>query len=183
MKNTVLLAALMFSATTAFAGTGYVGLSGGSAKQELSFEGESGSKNTGAFKAFAGYQINPSFGIEGGYIHFGDAKDSADGATVSIKPKAFYAALTGSFPMSPQFNLTGKVGVARTETKLFASFDGDSGEVEVSDTRPMVGIGTEYKFSDSMSVVAEYEHFGKVAKESGLSLEVSMVSVGLRMSF
>jgi OOP family OmpA-OmpF porin len=183
MKKTILLAALMLSATTAFAGTGYAGVSAGSSTQKLSFDGESGSKDTAGFKAFAGYQINPSFGIEGGYVHFGDAKESEDGATVSIKPKSFYAALTGTAPMSPQFNLFAKLGIARTETTMFASFDGESGEVDVSDTSPMVGIGAEYKFSQTMSVIAEYEHFGKVAKESDMNLKASMVSIGLRISF
>ena len=49
----------------------------------------------------------------------------------------------------------------------------------------MFGIGAQYKFSDTMSLVAEYENYGKVAKydEVDMSLKASLISVGLRVAF
>ena len=87
--------------------------------------------------------------------------------------------------MSPSFNLIGKLGVARAKSTFGLAFQGDRASTDNKDTGVMYGIGAEYKFSDTMTIVAEYEDFGKIAKfdEVGINIKASMASVGLRIKF
>lgn len=185
MKNKFILAALLVSSSAAFAGPGYVGVSAGSSTQKLGADDFSLSESATAFKIVGGYQATPMFGLEAGYVRFGEASISADGASIGSEPTSFYAALTGTVPVSPAFNLFAKLGVAKSKTTIFASDVDGRDEFEESGTSAVVGIGAQYKFSDTMSLVAEYENFGKVAKdsESSANVKVSLVSVGLRIAF
>ncbi len=143
------------------------------------------SESATAFKIVGGYQATPMFGIEAGYVRFGEASVSGNGASIGSKPTSFYAALTGTLPVSPAFNLFAKLGAATSETTIFASDVDGREEFEETGTSAVIGIGAQYKFSDTMSLVAEYENFGKVAKDSESSgnLKVSLVSIGLRIAF
>lgn len=185
MKNQFILAALLLSSSCAFAGPGYVGINAGSTKQTISFDGESASENTTGARVYGGFQVNPSFGIEAGYVNFGKVSESEDGLTVTFKPTAIYAAATGTMPMSPSFNLIGKLGLARTESTLTLAGQGQRFALEKKNSGVMFGFGAEYKFSETMTIVAEYEDFGKIAKydDIGGNMKASMASVGLRIKF
>ena len=187
MKNQIILAALLLSSSCAFAGNGYVGINAGTTKQTISFDGDSGSEDTTGARVYGGYQVNPGFGIEVGYVHFGKISESEEGVSVSFKPTAIYAAATGTMPISPSMNLIGKIGVARNDTTFGASFEGQSMSFDKNNTSAMFGIGVQYKFSDTMSLVAEYEDFGKIAKfdegDFKANMKASIVSVGLRVAF
>jgi OOP family OmpA-OmpF porin len=185
MKKSLLCAALILSSSAAFAGNGYAGLSAGSSTHKVSTGGLSVSDDTLGVKVYAGLQVNEAFGIEAGYAHFGKSKISAEGDSLGAKPTSFYVAATGTFKASPQFDVFGKVGVARSDTNVYANFDGESGNVDQSGTSAIFGVGLKYKLSETMSLVAEYENFGKVAKadDADLNLKVSLVSVGLRIAF
>lgn len=185
MKNKLILAALLLSSSSAFAGTGYVGLNAGSTKQTVNINGTSGSENTNGARVYGGYQVTPAFGIEAGYVHFGNVSEAEDGMTITFKPTAFYAAATGTMPLSPSFNLIGKIGVARSDSTFGASFQGQRLSFDKTKTNAMFGIGAQYKFSDTMSLVGEYENFGKIAEfeKEGFNMKASLVSVGLRIAF
>jgi OOP family OmpA-OmpF porin len=185
MKNKLILAALLMSSTAAFAGPGYIGVAAGSASQKLNIEGLSFSDDTTSVKLFGGYQVTPAMGVEVGYNHFGEGSVSGGGATIGAKPKTFYAALTGTAPVSPEFSITGKIGVASSKVTVFGTFEGETESTDENGTSAVFGVGLQYKISDTMSLVADYENFGKVAKdsESASSLKVSNISVGLRISF
>ncbi len=141
-------------------------MSAGSSTQKLSVEDVSLSESATSFKIVGGYQATPMFGVEVAYVRFGEASVSGNGASVGSDPTSFYAALTGTVPVSPAFNLFAKLGAAKSKTTIFASEAGVRDEFEESGTSAVFGIGAQYKFSDTMSLVAEYENFGKVAKDS-----------------
>lgn len=185
MKNTIMLAALLLSSSCAFAGTGYVGVNAGSTTHSVTFDGDSGSTDTTGARIYGGFQVTPAFGIEAGYVHFGKVSESEQGFKLTFKPTAFYAAATGTMPMSPSFNLIGKVGVARTASTFGVTFQNQSVSMDKTSTSAMFGIGVQYKYSETMSFVGEYENFGKIAKfdTEGFNMKASMVSVGLRVSF
>jgi OOP family OmpA-OmpF porin len=186
MKKHIILAALLLSSAVAIAAPGaYVGVNAGSTDQKLSAEGESGSETSTGFKVYGGYQATDAIGIEAGYAAFGKASAGDDEFYLSAKPTAFYAAVTGTMPVSPSLDLFGKLGVAKSETTITAFDGGVGGSVERKGTSALFGIGAQYKFSDTMSLVAEYENYGKVAKfdEGDLSLKITQVSIGLRVAF
>ena len=187
MKKQIILAALLLSSSCAFAGNGYVGINAGSTKHTVDFEGSKGSETTTGVRVYGGYQVNPGFGIEAGYVHFGKISETDEGFGITFKPTAIYAAATGTMPISPSMNLTGKIGVSRNDSTFSASFEGDSASFDKNNTTAMFGIGVQFKFSDTMSLVAEYEDFGKVAKfdegDFKATMKASIVSVGLRVAF
>jgi OOP family OmpA-OmpF porin len=186
MNNKITLAALLLSSSCAFAAPGaYVGVNVGSSDQELSVASQSGSETSTGVKVYGGYQVNPAFGIEAGYVRFGKVSETEDGETFGTKPSAIYAAVTGTMAVSPSFNVFGKLGVTRNKTDIFVVFEGDRFTDEKSVTTGVFGVGAQYKFSDTMSLVAEYENYGKVAKydEAKMSLKASLISVGLRVAF
>lgn len=186
MKNKIILAALLVSSSYAFAAPGgYVGVNAGSTKHQLSMDGDSGSDTSTGVKVYGGYQVTPMFGVEAGYARFGEIEESDSGFSINYKSNAFYVAVTGTVAMSPSVDLFGKVGVSRSDTKLDFSYLNQRGSMKTNATGAMFGIGAQYKFSESMSVVAEYEHFGEVAKFDDLDLtdKASLVSVGLRVAF
>lgn len=186
MKNKILLAALLVSSSCALADPGaYVGVNAGSTEHHIDFMDESGSDTSTGVKLYGGYQFTPAIGLELGYVRFGEIEESDPEFSISYKPTAMYAALTGTMAISPAFNLIGKLGVSRSNSKLEAAYLDMSGEAESKVTSAMFGIGVQYKFSETMSVMAEYENFGKISKfeEFDFNDKAALVSVGLRIAF
>lgn len=186
MKNKILLAALLVSSSCAMAAPGgYVGVNAGSTEHKINFEGESGSDTSTGVKVYGGFQVTPAIGVEAGYVHFGEIEENDPEFSLSYKPNAFYAAVTGTMPISPMFDLIGKVGVARSDSKIAVSYLGQRAALDNDVTGAFFGFGVQYKFSDTMSFVAEYENFGKIAKfdEINLTDKATLVSVGLRVAF
>jgi OOP family OmpA-OmpF porin len=183
MKKAVIALLAAACAMPAFAGETYVGASVGRSEQKLGVEGFSLSENATAFKVFGGYQFTPAVGAEIGYAHFGKVSISDSGATASAEPSAFYAAVTGTLPLTSQISAFGKLGVARDHTKVGLSYEGQSDSESMNETSAVFGLGVNYAVSPKVAVFAEYENFGKVAKGDGDSLKVDHVSVGLRVKF
>ena len=165
------------------AGNAYIGGSVGRAEQKLSVEGMSISDTDTGYKLVGGYQITPAVGVEAGYAVLGESNVTADGDSLGAEPKSFYVAVTGTLPLSPVASAFVKLGAARTKTTLYTSFMGDFESYKNTETSVVAGIGASYALSKQVAVVAEYEHFGKVAKEDGASLKADLLSVGVRFSF
>ena len=113
------LAAGIAHAQTTPGNTGfYAGLGAGRTHADIDNAGIAGStdKEDNAWKAFGGYQFNQNFAVEGGYVDLGKA--SVNGATGSgtTDSNTWHAGVVGSLPVTPQFALTGKLGIARTDT-------------------------------------------------------------------
>ena len=186
MKNNILLAALLVTSSCALAGPGgYVGVNAGSTQHNINFDGESGSDTSTGVKVYAGFQVTPAIGVEAGYVRFGEIDESDSEFSLSYKPNAFYAAVTGTMAISPGFDLIGKVGVARSDSKIAVSYLDMRASLKDDVVSALFGIGVQYKFSETMSVVAEYENYGKIAKyeEVDLTDKAALVSVGLRIAF
>lgn len=185
MKNTILFAMLAALVGTAAAQSqgAYVGGSVGRAEQKLSF-GDIKDNDTG-FKLFGGYNFNQNFGLEGGYVDLGKLERSGNGARVSFEPTSAYFAATGTLPLDAQFSLFGKAGVASTEVKANAAAGNLTVDDKATRTSAYLSVGAAYAINANLSVVAEYEYFGKVAKfeDSDDNLKANMISVGVRYKF
>ncbi|MGQ5525597.1 outer membrane beta-barrel protein [Chitinimonas sp. PSY-7] len=161
-------------------------------------------KNSTAMGVFAGYQFHPNIAVEVGYRDFGSVKgsepvelnvfdiakisgtnvnalpaDLKSNATLNatLKANALHASILGIVPVSDNFSLYGRLGLARIAAKLNggvdATFASDiaklSKTVSVSGTmdkttkiKPMIGLGGRFAVSKEFGVRAEYTHFGKI---------------------
>jgi OmpA-OmpF porin, OOP family len=172
-------AALGLFTTLAHADGGYAGLSVGSAEQKKSWEFSSthidrSKDTTTAFKLLAGYQFNPTFGVEAGWVHHGSSDVKLSGLVATLKPESFYAAGTATLPLGNQFALFGKLGLANHRTKFSGSTN--------TNTQAFAGVGLSYAFTQTISGVVEYEDFGEVI-DGPITAKSRVVSAGLRVAF
>ena len=185
MKRIILAVIVAASCNAAIAAdTGaYISASVGAAEQKLSVEGMSLTDDDTGVQIAAGYRITPNFGVEVGYTTFGTGSVGVDDANASSEPRAFHGAAVGSFNITPQFAITGKLGMARNRTKLSATFDGETESMTESESSVLVGVGASYAFTPNVALIAEYQNFGKIIKIEGVNIKASIVSVGVRYSF
>lgn len=161
----------------------YMGASVGRASQKLSEGGVSLKDRSTAGAVFGGYQFNDMLGAEIGYTQLGDWSVREGGAVATLKPKTFYAALTGTVPLGNGFAVIGKLGAARTRTTASASFLGFGDSARNTEASLMAGLGVAYALNEKVALVAEYENFGKIVKEDTGSLKADKFSAGVRFKF
>lgn len=185
MKNTILLAALLLASSGAFAANAYVGINASSALQRVDVSIGTLSERTTGYKVYGGYKLSANVGVEGGYVNFGKVSESVGGTTATVEPSSFYVALTGAMPATDNIEVFVKLGVARSETKYSIQTATLRESEERTRIGAVAGIGFQYRFSDSLSAVGEYEYFAKVSSvdELGAKSKVSLISLGLRMAF
>jgi len=119
--------------------------------------------NPGSFHITGGYHFDQNLGVEGGIVSVGDSTVNTVnlGGSETLKTSVWYVAATGTFPVSNQFDLFGKLGLASTKIDyttggLFtpATFSG-------SKTNLMFGLGGQYNFNQNWGLRVQYENFGK----------------------
>jgi OOP family OmpA-OmpF porin len=190
MKQMILAAAILCCTVPAMAGDAYVGASVGRSNQSAHLGGFliDHAGHATAYKLFGGYQFTPNFGIEGGLADLG--KLAVEGGTVEgartwgdVRPRSFYAAGTASLPLTDKFAVSGKLGVAATRLTQTISAAGWSSSESHGRASLLAGVGASYALNEKVSLVAEYENFGKVAKRTAEEVKAEMVSVGVRMKF
>jgi opacity protein-like surface antigen len=161
-------------------GASYVGVNVG--KSDFSVGNGNGlfssdNKDT-AYGINAGSYINNNLGMELGFTDFGKI-NRAGGTT---KAQGFNLSMVGRLPLSPQFNLLGKLGATYGRTDVSAS--PLSGVVSGSETGFGVayGVGAEYAFNPQMSAVLQYDAHDMKFVGTGND-RVSATTVGLRYKF
>ncbi|MGQ5523340.1 outer membrane beta-barrel protein [Chitinimonas sp. PSY-7] len=145
---------------------------------------------------FAGYQFHPNVAVEAGYRDLGKIKysdsETYQGTTVtanaSAKSRALHASVVGIVPVSDEFSLYGRVGVARVNVKTAGNISVSgagvgngmsiAGQDSFNKTKPMFGLGARYAVSKEFGVRAEYSQFGKIE-----GVKVSSFTVGGDYSF
>lgn len=183
MKQLVLTLIAAAIAAPAFAGNVYVGGSVGRAEQKLSADGISMSDNDTGTKVVGGYQVTPAVGVEAGYAILGESNISGGGYAVGAEPKSFYVAVTGTMPLTPVVAGFVKLGAAHTRSDVFASDRNFFYSGKAKNTSVLAGVGASYAINKQLSLVVEYEHFGKVVSEEGVSLKADLLSAGVRFQF
>lgn len=120
-------------------------------------------KDTG-WKIFGGYMFNRHFGVELAYVNLGEVSYSGTfgGAPVTggkVEVTGFNIAALGSYPISEQFSVFGKLGLFMWD----AEASDTTGGVPFSDTADgtdiSLGIGISYNFTRNLALRAEYEMF------------------------
>ncbi|MQA19170.1 outer membrane beta-barrel protein [Rugamonas rivuli] len=161
----------------------YVGGNIGRAEQKADVGIASFKESTTAYKLVGGYNYNKNFGTEIGYADLREVSVSGNGATLTSKPRAFYAAATGTLPLNEQFSLIGKLGLAAAHEKVTAQYRSTYSSDTETRTTPYISVGAAFVLNKQVSFVAEYENFGKVAKDGSSNVKADMFSAGVRYSF
>ena len=136
-------------------GSGYIGLSVGKSDYSLDngidvFESDQGDTSYGIQ---LGNYFSTNFGVELGYTNFGSV-NRAGGTT---KADGVNLSLIGKLPLSPMFNVLGKIGTTYSRTDV--SSNPASGIVAGSENGfgLSYGLGVEYVFTPQWSTVLQYE--------------------------
>jgi OmpA-OmpF porin, OOP family len=161
-------------------GSGYIGFNAGQSDFGLgNGNGAFGSDNKDtAYSIYGGSYFNNNFGLELGYTDFGRI-NRAGGNT---KAEGISLSVVGKLPLSPSFNLLGRLGTTYGRTNVNAAAgSGVTGGSE-SGFGVNYGLGVEYAFTPQWSAVLQYdEHDLKYANQGRESLGVT--SVGVRYRF
>jgi OOP family OmpA-OmpF porin len=161
-------------------GASYVGLNIGSSNYSLGngFGPFGNDDKDTVYNIYTGSFFSPNLGFELGYTNFGKI-DRAGGQT---KAEGINLSLVGRAPITPSFNLLGKLGTTYGRTDVSA-FPG-SGVASGKETGFGIsyGIGAEYSFNPQLSAVLQYdEHKLKFAGDG--RDRVNATTVGLRYRF
>ncbi len=141
--------------------------------------GTTGCKNTASmFRLAGGYQFSPMWGAEVSYGDYGRASCGIQTAC-EWKVSGVQLAGTGTFPIASSFSLLGKIGVARTDLKIYGGGGGAA-----TSTKIAYGIGAQYDFVRNISARVQYEDLGNVGdSNTGGSSKVSLLSAGIVYKF
>ena len=118
-----------------------------------------GWSNPSVIRISGGYYFSPVFAVEMGYSAFGDSNtiDPVYGPA-TISASSFQLAGVGIFPISPQFDLIGKVGLA-SNTEDYSDASGGYGSWTQSDL--LIGFGGQFHVNSQVSVRALFDSYGK----------------------
>ncbi|MES2742268.1 MAG: outer membrane beta-barrel protein [Pseudomonadota bacterium] len=175
------------SSVSAYAQSAYMGAGVTASRYKFdvpnatSADDHSGYKSAG--KIFGGYDIDKTWGVEAGYTDFGskDYSYTANGGNGRIETDshAFYLAGKASMPINEQASVYGKLGAARNHDGVSGSgaAAGLSGE---SKTGLYASVGAQYAINQNVSLIAEYEHYGK---SSDYGRKSSALSFGAKYNF
>lgn len=184
MKKAVIAILAAVCAIPAMAGDTYVGGSLGRAEQKMTVDGVGSlSESATSFALFGGYQFTKNIGAEVGYAQFGKVTIANGADSLRNEPSSFYAAVTGTMPLTSQLSAYGKLGVSRNHVKATVTQSGTTEAGSSNHTSAMIGLGVSYALNANVSLFGEYQNFGKVFKEDGGNLKVDQVSAGVRYQF
>lgn len=161
-------------------GSSYVDLSAGKSDFSLGngIAGFNSDDRDNAYTVRAGSYFNENLGMELGYTDFGKinragGSTNADGVSLS---------LVGKFPLSPSFNLLGKIGTTWSRTDVSANPASGITSGSEDGFGWSYGVGAEFAFSPQWSAVLQYEsHDLKFAGDRNDN--VAATTLGVRYKF
>lgn len=139
-------------------------------------------KSSVGAKIYAGININDQFALEAGYGNFDKNTFKNTGAGTSgdaqVEADTVYMAAKGSYLVNDRLALFGKAGVAHTRISL----DG-FGDPDVSMTRPMLGLGVQYKITPTLALTLDLANYGSMKTGSNKHFNLNKLEAGLKVSF
>ena len=179
MKNILMMALLSTAIGLSFAAQAeqsYVKANMGSS----TYKNSDGKFDETAASVAYGFKAHDNFGVEAGLIDFGQGRQTGLLYSNTTERRAIYLAGVGTMPLQGKLSAFGKLGIAVNyyENRFVTSV---STEVErITRTRPVVGLGLEYKFTKEIDGTVEYQYFGKVGEDR---LQVSTLTAGVKYNF
>lgn len=181
MKKTFAAALLSVAvATPAFADSGfYIGGTLGSAKTNNFGTAVLTKSSDTVYGGLVGYQFNQNFGVEAQYT--GAGKFST--ATMSGKSDVLGVTAIGTLPLADNFSVYGKLGIARSKTKISDTTLTYQG---TSRTAATYGVGVQYNATAQLGVRVGWDRYGSAVKtNTGASnnFNSNVLSVGVVYAF
>ena len=155
-------------------------------------------ENDVGYKLQAGYQFNPNFGLEGGYVNLGKFNATRNVTAPAVgsvrgdaKVDGWNLMAVGFLPLMNDFSLLGKLGTIYSTTKIDLT---TTGAVVLAPGVPpsrskseynlAYGLGLQYSINRSISVRGEWESFTDLrASDTSDKSTVNLYSVDLIFKF
>lgn len=125
-----------------------------------------------AWKIFGGYKFTPNFGVEGAYTDMGTYSSTTKTSRTAIyhaDATAFSVAGIASAPVADNFELFGKLGMARWERESQKDTS-DSNTTIDEGTDLLIGAGAQFNVTENIGIRGEVEHYD--------DLDVNIVTIG-----
>ena len=118
-------------------------------------------------KVFGGYKFNDNVAIEGGYHQLFSAEETLGSTTVQVEGSGLSLNALGIYPVSPQLDVFGKVGLMAWEETAKTN-QTTNGILSGSDL--LLGAGADYKLNENWGIRGEYEHVGGLMKSHSYTM-------------
>ncbi len=142
-----------------------------------------GFPNPGMLRIAGGFNLSPNFGAELGYSIFGSSAISGPGGTASIDSAGSLQFLAvGRAPLSPQFEIFGKIGFAANSYTLNVNTAALAGTASYSKTDLAFGVGAKFNVTPSFGIEGQYLNYGAFDPYNP-PLKASSLSVGAVFNF
>lgn len=141
-----------------------------------------------AYRIFGGYRFNRNLAAEVGYAELG--KVTASGLVLGVpasgnwKARAWDIVAVGMIPLSEQFSLLGKLGVAlwRLDASLTATGIG-SGSLSPTGTNLTYGVGGQYDFTNKVGMRVEWQDYKDIGDDTTGKSDVAVFSASALFKF
>lgn len=137
------------------------------------------------YKLVGGYGLSGALAAELSYFDYGQASERG---TINGNPYRARVDATGwglglayRVDLSPTWDATLRLGIARNRAKLSGSFGGLSGRDSETRTRPYFGLGVAYKLSPTMAVGLDMDLTS--FKYEGESENARLIGASMRIGF
>ena len=138
------------------------------------------------YKLQLGYQINPYFAVEGGYLGSSSETYTASGGNLagpvsaSVKIRGWNLNGVGVWPLGNGFSLLGKLGIADIRSSGNVSGPGGTFSASGSKTNATFGIGAKYDFSNNVFVRADVDSYDIGSSGSSSRSTIWLLDLGYK---
>ena len=175
-------------------GRSRLGISGADIDGALANQGVGGSSSVDrsdtGFGINGGYRFNRNFAVEAAWERLGDFSYSSNTGSDTIdgkfKANALSLAGLGIYPLTPNWSVYGKAGLARTSVDLEASSETGASAVSNQSHAGMgwlLGAGLTYDFSGGVFTKLGWDHYASVGDAATGQSAIDMYSLGVGMRF
>jgi OOP family OmpA-OmpF porin len=135
-------------------------------------------------KLYGGVALTDYLALEAGFSgatgkYEFDRRLYGTAAEPRLSSRALYVAVKGTVAVSERIDLHAKLGAAHSR---FEMSNAGLNDRKLSGTKPMVGIGASYRFTENVAATLEFEHYGTV-REKGYALSQRQLQAGLKFGF
>jgi OOP family OmpA-OmpF porin len=158
----------------------YAGANVGIGKPDINTTNGTDKNSSAVAGVLLGYKFNKYLGIEGEYTGIGKVTDKLKG---TAKGDAASLSAIGFLPLSDEFNLFGKLGVAHTKTTVSSNLAPMNDATRTSIT---YGLGGEYNFNKNVGMRMGWDHYNAAVDTSvsnKSNVDANVVSVGVIYNF